>query len=327
MSKKKKGLKGVFINNEKPKMKKPLNYGYLMVIMCLGLTGCANKPATVETINNSVQETTISVKELTASEEAEVVETYTRESTTFRNTFWGDDKETVKRYEADVSWLGENDKELNGMASFLGRSDMFIRYGFSSEGKLVVVVVYPDIDYADNKDLYMRDYYDIKGRLNEMYGEPFTDIPDNYWKETSKDEMKSATSWLTNSEYIALGPVSYNNERWMQILYAEKNYIDGIQDSEESPTTMSVNGIRPEFKEAMDSYEAFFDEYVTFMNKYTESNNAASMLTDYANYITKYADTMNKMSALGDSELSTTETAYYVEVTARINKKLLEAIQ
>lgn len=100
---------------------------------------------------------------------------------------------------------------------------------------------------------------------------------------------------------------------------------------EESQTTESVanseNGIRPEFKEAMDSYEAFFDEYCEFMNKYKESDNSMSLMSDYADYMTKYTDTMTKMAELENEELSNEELNYYVEVTARITKKLSEIAQ
>ena len=34
-----------------------------------------------------------------------------------------------------------------------------------------------------------------------------------------------------------------------------------------------ASGIRPEFKEAMDSYEEFFDEYIDFMDTYSKSDN------------------------------------------------------
>lgn len=327
MSKRKDVYEDVATYKEKAIIKKKLWYGYLMALVCWGLTGCAEKTATNETVKANDKETTISVEETTEPEETVAVETSeTRENTTFRNTCWGDDKETVKRYEADVSWLGEKDDELTGMTSLFDRSDIYVRYGFG-DGKLAGIYAYPDIDYADKKDLYMRDYYDIKGKLNDMYGEPYYDNPDNYWKETPNDEMEITSSWLTNSEYIVLGPVSHNNERWLQITYAEKNLVDGTQDTEAAPTSSTVEGVRPDFKEAMDSYEAFFDEYIAFMKKYDESSNTASMLTDYADYMTKYADTMNKMSVLQDSEMSAEESDYYVEVTTRINKKLIEATQ
>ena len=87
------------------------------------------------------------------------------------------------------------------------------------------------------------------------------------------------------------------------------------------------SGIRSEFKEAMDSYEVFFDEYCAFMKKYSETDNPVSMLGDYADYMTKYTDAITKMSEIESEELSTEELVYYTEVNARITKKLSEVAQ
>ncbi len=92
--------------------------------------------------------------------------------------------------------------------------------------------------------------------------------------------------------------------------------------TEAAPET--ENGIRPEFQEAMDSYEAFFDEYIAFMKSYQESANSISMMKDYLDYMTQYAETMDKLSKLGEEELSEQEALYYAEVSLRINQKLLE---
>ena len=88
-------------------------------------------------------------------------------------------------------------------------------------------------------------------------------------------------------------------------------------------------GIDPKFKEAMDSYEAFFDEYVEFMKKYSDPNNTdvMSMLTDYSNYMQKYADTMNKLNEIDENSLNAAEAAYYTKVMARITAKLAEVSQ
>lgn len=98
-------------------------------------------------------------------------------------------------------------------------------------------------------------------------------------------------------------------------------------DSTEGTSQVSDSEIRPEFKEALDSYEAFFDEYVEFMKKYQESDDATSMLTDYTNYMSQYADTMSKLGALEGEDMTTAEAAYYLEVTTRINQKILEVAQ
>ena len=45
---------------------------------------------------------------------------------------------------------------------------------------------------------------------------------------------------------------------------------------------------------------------------------------DYSDYMSSYADVMQKMNEIDTENLSPADYAYYVEVTARIQKKLLE---
>ena len=94
--------------------------------------------------------------------------------------------------------------------------------------------------------------------------------------------------------------------------------------TEEEIDNSSDSSIDPDFKAAMDSYEAFFDEYVAIMKKYKENPTDLSILTDYANYMGQYADMMQKLEKWENEDLNIAETAYYIEVQARIAQKLLE---
>jgi hypothetical protein len=86
-------------------------------------------------------------------------------------------------------------------------------------------------------------------------------------------------------------------------------------------------GVSREFYETMVSYEAFFDEYVVFMEKYAKSSNQSGMLMDYLDYMTKYADAMQKLEGIDEKKLTRQEDAYYVEVSLRINQKLIKVAQ
>ena len=86
-------------------------------------------------------------------------------------------------------------------------------------------------------------------------------------------------------------------------------------------------GVTPEFKAAMDSFEAFFDEYADFMKAYSESPDDLGLLLRYADFLSRYTDTMDKLDAIDESELSPADDAYYLQVMARIDVKLLEAAQ
>ena len=91
--------------------------------------------------------------------------------------------------------------------------------------------------------------------------------------------------------------------------------------SSEGTDTAEIN---PDFKAAMESYEKFFDEYVAIMKKYKEDPTDLSILSDYATYMGQYADMMQKFEKWENEDLNTTEAAYYIDVQARITKKLLE---
>lgn len=89
-----------------------------------------------------------------------------------------------------------------------------------------------------------------------------------------------------------------------------------------------IDGMRPEFKQAMDSYEEFMNEYCEFMKKYAESDGTdVGLLADYASYMSKYADVVEDFEAWDDGEMNTAETAYYLDVQTRVSKKLLEVAE
>lgn len=89
--------------------------------------------------------------------------------------------------------------------------------------------------------------------------------------------------------------------------------------------TEAEEGLRDDFKAAMDSYEAFMNEYCDFMKKYKDNPADAGLIADYASYTAKYADFVNKFSKWESEDLNDTETAYYIEVQTRVNNRLTEA--
>lgn len=59
------------------------------------------------------------------------------------------------------------------------------------------------------------------------------------------------------------------------------SFTQNEKPKEEKPIENLVDGMRPEFKEAMDAYEAFFDDYCDFMKKFNESPDDLSLLGEY----------------------------------------------
>lgn len=97
---------------------------------------------------------------------------------------------------------------------------------------------------------------------------------------------------------------------------------DKIED-----TVLTAVGISPEFKEMMDSYEAFFDEYCEFMKKYSAADDPMSMFAEYSEFMMKYAEYMTKLDDVGKKEMTDEELLYYTEINLRIQENLLEVSQ
>lgn len=88
-----------------------------------------------------------------------------------------------------------------------------------------------------------------------------------------------------------------------------------------------VDGMRPEFKEAMDSYEAFYDEYCNIMKKYAENPSDMKLLADYTDMLTRAAEMAEKFDAWENSDMSSAELKYYLDVNNRVIQKLLEVAE
>lgn len=84
-----------------------------------------------------------------------------------------------------------------------------------------------------------------------------------------------------------------------------------------------LSGIRPEFKEAMDSYEAFYDEYCQFMTDFKENPTDMTLLLQYTEMLGRLEEMNAAFDAWESEEMSNEELAYYLEVTARIEQKLI----
>ena len=91
--------------------------------------------------------------------------------------------------------------------------------------------------------------------------------------------------------------------------------------------TGMVDGMRPEFKDAMDAYQDFYVDYVEFMKKYKANPTDLSLLSDYADMMSDAADMDNKFNAWDQGEMNSAELSYYLDVNARVLKMLAEVMQ
>lgn len=124
------------------------------------------------------------------------------------------------------------------------------------------------------------------------------------------------------STEVSTSDVTTNEENTFSETNEESSIISQNNEAETESTDFHQL-VSPQFKETMDSYEAFFNDYVEFMKKYSSSSNPLDMLNDYNNYLSKYADMISKMNSIDQTTLSTADALYYAEVTARISQNLL----
>lgn len=104
--------------------------------------------------------------------------------------------------------------------------------------------------------------------------------------------------------------------------------IEQIEETTETVAEAVVSvALRPEFKEAMDAYEAFMNEYCAFMKKYTANPMDMGLLSDYASYMSKYTDVTNAFAKWESEDMNAAELDYYLEVSLRVSQNLLEAAQ
>ena len=60
------------------------------------------------------------------------------------------------------------------------------------------------------------------------------------------------------------------------------------------------------------------------MSKYKENPTDMELMSEMTDLLTEETEMLEQMESMNQSEMNSAELAYYVEVTARIEKKLLE---
>ena len=143
----------------------------------------------------------------------------------------------------------------------------------------------------------------------------------DYYSKDNKYEAKNSEGFRLNVAYLGC------NQMEIMILSPKEDSSVVVSSSKNNSSSEKPSNsiFSKEFKEAMDSYEAFMDEYVSFMKKYKNSNGTdTTLITDYANYMTCYTQVVSDFSKWRSEELNTEEAKYYIEVQARVAQKLLD---
>lgn len=95
---------------------------------------------------------------------------------------------------------------------------------------------------------------------------------------------------------------------------------------EETTSVESADGdIRSEIKEVIDGYEKWTDKYCEAMDNYDPSD--MSSLSTYTELLSESTEMLEKVQALEEKDLTSSETMYLLEVVNRCNEKIAKATE
>ncbi len=116
------------------------------------------------------------------------------------------------------------------------------------------------------------------------------------------------------------------NERYDNYRAETATPVETIQEEQpvEQPAEKPATGLDPDLKAFLDSYESYVDEYVAFMKKYNANPTDMNLLADYTTIMAKYTDFATKIEQYNSKEMSTEDAKYYLEVTTRCTKKMMD---
>ena len=159
----------------------------------------------------------------------------------------------------------------------------------------------------------------------------------NYHKTerfTIGEESDALEANAVSVDYVYNGDAVSLNLKDGMIVVIEEGYGSSSVDSgpiinddteeDDSNEGDLVNGLRPDFKEAMDAYEAFYDEYCEFMESYKENPTDMTLIVKYGELLVEMEKMNEAFEAWDEDELNDAELKYYLEVNNRVMQKLVD---
>lgn len=184
-------------------------------------------------------------------------------------------------------------------------------------------------EYSDAWSFMYNEYSDSWSEMYHLYSDTWSDIYHNYsdvWSGFYKDnsnveeliKKSDKENETTDLEETPLEESISEEET------TEKQEETVVEESSTASQIGNDDGMRVEFKEAMDTYEAFYNEYCDFMMKYKQNPTDISLLSEYSNMMQQLLDMDEKFKAWENNNLNNEELKYYIEVSSRITTRLLE---
>ncbi len=193
---------------------------------------------------------------------------------------------------------------------------------------------YGDAEYEEWSEARSNEYEWWSDTRSEVYDEWsdcrsdiydfWSDMKGEMWDEDIEKAYEKVTDFIEDIEQIKEKEADVGNGS------VSETEITNNENSNEGTTEADVTlveGMRPEFKEAMDSYEEFYENYCEVMKAYSNNPTDLSILTEYAELMQKSVEMSEKFEAWDEEEMNNAELMYYLDVNGRVTQMLLEVYE
>ncbi len=209
------------------------------------LSGCNNQTQDLPEVSKAHVRVTSTVATVTRPAESENIPETTeeaieqREGATFRNAIWGDDIDTVKKYETEIA-LKKSDNDLIGETAINGY-DAIACYYFNNNKLYKGVYDFSPLKYSSGGQ-FITAYNSLKNTLTKKYGEPYEDEIFNNENQSLIEHAGPSSAlkygyvtyiaqWKTDDSEILIGMMSVDYKIGLVISYTDINYEPDINDS------------------------------------------------------------------------------------------------
>jgi len=175
--------------------------------------------------------------------------------------------------------------------------------------------------WSDTHSDVFEEWSDLRADILDLY----SDVRSELWSDDIERANKKLEKFKKDVEKLKNGSSTAapaTTAPTTTTTAATAPVADDTPSKSESSTGDLVDGMRPEFKEAMDSYESFYNEYCEFMKKYYENPMDFSLLSEYSEMMEKTEEVDEKFDAWDSEDMNEAEYKYYMEVSARVLQKI-----
>lgn len=170
------------------------------------------------------------------------------------------------------------------------------------------------------------DTYELWSDFRSEVYEFWSDLRSEFWDDDldrAKDKIRDFQNDIVELKETG-GAKEKESEQAEKNSEANMKKEDSESDKKEENSEANTGEMRLEFKEAMDSYEAFYDEYCEFMKKYNANPTDTELISSYSDIMTEMVEMTEKFEAWEENDLNTAELKYYIEVNNRVAQKLVD---